>query len=92
MGRPFRLTSYRWEDERARSRHSCSFHDQGATLSLQQLGNLVGNTRPQLEVHMRTLVATALVPFLLAAAPTGYHVSGEIKIGGEGGWDYLDRR
>jgi DNA-binding beta-propeller fold protein YncE len=38
---------------------------------------------------MRTLVATALVPFLLAAAPTGYHVSGEIKIGGEGGWDYL---
>jgi hypothetical protein len=38
---------------------------------------------------MRTLVATALVPVLLAAAPTGYHVSGEIKIGGEGGWDYL---
>ena len=38
---------------------------------------------------MRTLVATALVPFLLAAAPTGYHMFGEIKIGGEGGWDYL---
>jgi YVTN family beta-propeller protein len=25
----------------------------------------------------------------MAAAPTGYHVIGEIKIGGEGGWDYL---
>jgi YVTN family beta-propeller protein len=23
------------------------------------------------------------------AAPTGYHVLGEVKIGGEGGWDYL---
>jgi uncharacterized protein YjiK len=26
---------------------------------------------------------------LLTAAATGYHVTGEIKIGGEGGWDYL---
>jgi DNA-binding beta-propeller fold protein YncE len=23
------------------------------------------------------------------AAPTGYHITGEIQIGGEGGWDYL---
>jgi len=26
---------------------------------------------------------------LLAAAPTGYHILTEIKIGGDGGWDYL---
>src|SRR5262245_60939883 len=26
---------------------------------------------------------------VIAGAPTGYHVTGEIKIGGEGGWDYL---
>jgi len=38
---------------------------------------------------MRTGVVTALFPLLLAATPTGYHVTGEIKIGGEGGWDYL---
>jgi len=25
----------------------------------------------------------------MAAAPTGYHIVGEIKVGGEGGWDYL---
>jgi hypothetical protein len=25
----------------------------------------------------------------LVAAGTGYHVTGEIKIGGEGAWDYL---
>ena len=35
-------------------------------------------------------VLSALVPASLAiAAATGYHVVGEIKIGGEGGWDYL---
>jgi len=35
-------------------------------------------------------VLSALVPAALAiAAATGYHVVGEIKIGGEGGWDYL---
>jgi hypothetical protein len=35
-------------------------------------------------------VLGALVPTtLLLAAATGYHVLGEIKIGGEGGWDYL---
>src|SRR5262245_45122640 len=42
---------------------------------------------------MRKLVlsaAAALVPVALAlAAATGYHVIGEIKVGGEGGWDYL---
>jgi DNA-binding beta-propeller fold protein YncE len=26
---------------------------------------------------------------LVAAAATGYHVTGEVKVGGEGGWDYL---
>ena len=38
---------------------------------------------------MRKLVIIAVLPFLIGAAPTGYHVTGEIKIGGEGGWDYL---
>jgi DNA-binding beta-propeller fold protein YncE len=38
---------------------------------------------------MRTAVVTALLPLFLGAVPTGYHVTGEIKIGGEGGWDYL---
>ena len=40
----------------------------------------------------RVLVATlgALLPVALAfAAATGYHIIGEIKVGGEGGWDYL---
>src|SRR5947207_7851508 len=31
----------------------------------------------------------ALVPATLALAATGYHVVGEIMIGGDGGWDYL---
>jgi YVTN family beta-propeller protein len=38
---------------------------------------------------MRRLFVLALAPLLLAATPTGYHITGEIKIGGEGGWDYL---
>jgi len=41
---------------------------------------------------MRKLFALALVlvvPTLLVAASTGYHILNEIKIGGEGGWDYL---
>jgi len=39
---------------------------------------------------MRKLLVTAILPVLLiAAAPTGYHIVGEIKVGGEGGWDYL---
>ena len=32
--------------------------------------------------------AVALMPHLKAAG-TGYHILNEIKIGGEGGWDYL---
>src|SRR5262252_3000039 len=31
----------------------------------------------------------ALLPATLVLAATGYHVVGEIMIGGEGGWDYL---
>src|SRR5438132_14252702 len=42
---------------------------------------------------MRRLVLTmlgVLVPASLAmAVATGYHVIGDIQIGGEGGWDYL---
>jgi len=39
---------------------------------------------------MRKLLVAAILPVLLiAAAPTGYHIVGEIKVGGEGGWDYL---
>jgi DNA-binding beta-propeller fold protein YncE len=42
---------------------------------------------------MRRIMAAVLSAFmalsLAVAAATGYHVLGEIKIGGEGGWDYL---
>ena len=39
---------------------------------------------------MRRLLILGLLPAMLAmAAPTGYHILGEVKIGGEGGWDYL---
>jgi hypothetical protein len=40
---------------------------------------------------MRKLVALMAVAAAvsLSAASTGFHVLGEIKIGGEGGWDYL---
>ena len=41
---------------------------------------------------MRRMVALALgvlVQAVLIAAPTGYHITGEVKIGGDGGWDYL---
>src|SRR6058998_551335 len=42
---------------------------------------------------MRRLTVTALgalVPAALVfAAATGYHIIGDIQIGGEGGWDYL---
>src|SRR5579872_977671 len=38
---------------------------------------------------MRKLLLVMCVPVALAAAATGYHVTGEIKVGGEGGWDYL---
>ena len=35
------------------------------------------------------LGALCSLPFALHAASTGYHILNEIKIGGEGGWDYL---
>ena len=35
------------------------------------------------------LVGALLAAPLLQAASTGYHLLGEIKVGGEGGWDYL---
>jgi DNA-binding beta-propeller fold protein YncE len=39
---------------------------------------------------MRRFLLVAFLPLaLVAAAPTGYHIVGEIKAGGEGGWDYL---
>lgn len=41
---------------------------------------------------MRNCVIVALVfavGLVAHAAPTGFHVVGEIKVGGEGGWDYL---
>ena len=41
---------------------------------------------------MRRLILTALgaaLPAALFAATTGYHLTGEIAIGGDGGWDYL---
>ena len=38
---------------------------------------------------MRKLLCFALLsPALLMAAATGYHVTGDVKLGGEGGWDY----
>src|SRR5207249_5439518 len=39
-------------------------------------------------VVLSALLAAAA--FELFAATTGYHVVKEIKIGGEGGWDYLE--
>jgi DNA-binding beta-propeller fold protein YncE len=41
---------------------------------------------------MRRLMMTALgatLPAAVFAAATGYHILGEITIGGDGGWDYL---
>jgi DNA-binding beta-propeller fold protein YncE len=42
---------------------------------------------------MRKLFVAALAPViattLVLAAATGYHITGEIAVGGEGGWDYL---
>ena len=35
------------------------------------------------------LFVFALAPLVFTAAPTGYHILSEIKIGGDGGWDYL---
>src|SRR5437762_5844233 len=42
-----------------------------------------------MEDQMRKLLIVFALPVAVAAAATGYHVTGEIKIGGEGGWDYL---
>src|SRR5436190_9764118 len=43
-----------------------------------------------MEGTMRRLLILGLLPAMLAmAAPTGYHILGEVKIGGEGGWDYV---
>ena len=42
---------------------------------------------------MRRLILTAFTVALpvvaISAAATGYHITGEIVVGGEGGWDYL---
>ena len=38
---------------------------------------------------LKRLLIVALLPVFMGAAPTGYHILAEIKIGGEGGWDYL---
>src|SRR5258706_14340935 len=41
---------------------------------------------------MRRLIIptlSVLATSVLFAASTGYHVVGEVKVGGEGGWDYL---
>jgi hypothetical protein len=38
---------------------------------------------------MRRFLILALLPLFAAAVSTGYHVLSEIKIGGDGGWDYL---
>src|ERR1700745_4259543 len=42
---------------------------------------------------MRRLLCAALGALVavaaVSAAATGYHIVGEIQIGGEGGWDYL---
>src|SRR5262249_8242299 len=38
---------------------------------------------------MQTLSIVGAVGLLLVQAASGYHVIGEIKVGGEGGWDYL---
>ncbi|MEP7304592.1 MAG: YncE family protein [Acidobacteriota bacterium] len=36
----------------------------------------------------RVLCFALLSPALLMAATTGYHITGDVKLGGEGGWDY----
>lgn len=36
---------------------------------------------------MHPLLATVLVPMVLATAPAGYHVEKHLPIGGDGGWD-----
>ena len=36
-----------------------------------------------------TLGLSAVAVGVVTAAATGYHVVSEVKIGGDGGWDYL---
>src|SRR3954447_25113516 len=38
---------------------------------------------------LKRFALAAFLPLFIAATPTGYHIVGEVKIGGEGGWDYL---
>jgi YVTN family beta-propeller protein len=38
---------------------------------------------------MRKIFWLLLLSATLSAAPSGFHVLGEIKVGGEGGWDYV---
>jgi len=45
--------------------------------------------RRLLFIGLGALAAATLCGAALSAAATGYHVVGEIQIGGEGGWDYL---
>jgi YVTN family beta-propeller protein len=45
--------------------------------------------RRLLFIGLGALAAATLCAAALSAAATGYHVVGEIQIGGEGGWDYL---
>src|ERR1044071_6629803 len=35
------------------------------------------------------VLGASMAASLVFAAATGYHITGEIKVGGEGGWDYL---
>jgi len=44
---------------------------------------------PYQEGDMQTLSIMAALGLLFVQAATGYRVIGDIKIGGEGGWDYL---
>src|SRR5215510_5622122 len=43
----------------------------------------------KLAVLALCLTSVLISPPHLQAAATGYHILNEIKIGGEGGWDYL---
>ena len=45
--------------------------------------------KPALLTLLTLLCALCSLPFALQAASTGYHILNEIKVGGEGGWDYL---
>ena len=53
------------------------------------MNEAIHSTSDWMEVQMRKLLFVVLLPVALSAAPTGYHILSEIKIGGEGGWDYL---